>query len=807
MELTRQEVFRTGPANQSSSSSSSNNKKKEATADERLERLMQRKVPTISRVQLLCHVSRRKKRAIFAGRSDGVVIYWKPTSARNQDSFELKEFHLIGHQGPVTCLIYDEHYSPDGLLFTGSVDRTIRVWNPSATNKSQQCVQKLDGHGSTVSALSHSENLLLSCGNDHTMRIWKPAPGRDLLLFPWFECVQSIRMGGDLWVTSIALRGGDTLSAYVVDSEGGLSFYNQQDFLSTMYNKAKKNKFGEKDIFVLDKHRTRQVVHRLGVTHVLIVQSQNFVITLSYDNSMRVFDAMTGNPFLSVDNPHRCRYTGLDWNEQQQELFLIDSNGYVHIWNIYMEKCIKQQRIFHGPLTSISVNGKTDNIFITGENCLERWHISREMKFEEYKGHVGPVIAILSAQLHGNHESKKNNNGEGTKHDGGTTTTNNNNNSHNQHHEGKKSHSSSHHQHHDEHHVRRQVSNRIYSASIDNTIRCWDPYDMSCIFTLTETRSEISCMIYLEDSNVLVTGNEDGSVRWWNPSSGSTIALREHTNTVSCMVFAPLHRVDYLITAGYDGKVGIWDITKRRSVKPRLENLFQAHHGIECSIGVMAGNILDAEILCLAFQGTADDPQKRCFFTGGNDTIIRIWNVVSQSLQCELKGHSDSVTCMSLDANFLFSGSDDKSIRMWNVTNPTDAYEVTSFDNAHSSPIRDLKILDNLGYLVSCAFDGYLKVWNYEYDAETDQTGKVIQQFEHPDQFRCIGYQSSTYHLLGGTEQGGVLSFAISRSLLPDDKKHLVPSDERTADDVQLAKLDDEEAELLAELEYLSDGD
>ena len=50
-----------------------------------------------------------------------------------------------------------------------------------------------------------------------------------------------------------------------------------------------------------------------------------------------------------------------------------------------------------------------DNIFITGENCLERWHISREMKFEEYKGHVGPVIAILSAQLHGNHESKKNN--------------------------------------------------------------------------------------------------------------------------------------------------------------------------------------------------------------------------------------------------------------------------------------------------------------------------------------------------------------------------------------------------------------
>lgn len=273
------------------------------------------------------------------------------------------------------------------------------------------------------------------------------------------------------------------------------------------------------------------------------------------------------------------------------------------------------------------------------------------------------------------------------------------------------------------------------------------------------------------------------------------------------MTLAPLGRVDYLITGGYDGKVGIWDITRRRSVKPRLENLYQAHRGVECSIGVMAGNVLDAEILCVAYHGTADDPQKRCFFTAGNDTVIRAWNIMSQGLQCELKGHKDSITCLSLDANFLFSGSDDKSIRMWNVTNINDAYEVTCFENAHSRPIRDLKILDNLGYLVSCAFDGLLKIWNYEYDTETGEMGKVVQQFEHPDEFRCIGYQSTTYHLLGGTEQGGVLSFPIHRSLLPGAKQHLVPPDEGKAGDVSLARMEDEEEELLAEAEALSGSD
>ena len=111
----------------------------------------------------------------------------------------------------MTCLIFCEEYKPDGLLFTGSVDRTIRVWNPSGTNKSQLCVQKLDAHGSTVSALSHNEKMLLSCGNDHTMRIWKPARVVIYCYFHGSECVD-IRMGGNLWVTSMALRGGDTLS-------------------------------------------------------------------------------------------------------------------------------------------------------------------------------------------------------------------------------------------------------------------------------------------------------------------------------------------------------------------------------------------------------------------------------------------------------------------------------------------------------------------------------------------------------------------------------------------------------------------
>jgi WD40 repeat protein len=63
-------------------------------------------------------------------------------------------------------------------------------------------------------------------------------------------------------------------------------------------------------------------------------------------------------------------------------------------------------------------------------------------------------------------------------------------------------------------------------------------------------------MSYVPLAGLLVTGSDDGAVRFWNPASGSTVMLRGHENTVSCMCMAHLQRNHFLITGGYDGKIG-----------------------------------------------------------------------------------------------------------------------------------------------------------------------------------------------------------------------------------------------------------
>lgn len=52
---------------------------------------------------------------------------------------------------------------------------------------------------------------------------------------------------------------------------------------------------------------------------------------------------------------------------------------------------------------------------------------------------------------------------------------------------------------------------RLISASIDNTIRVWDPKDMQCQNILENAdKDEITCLAYLKFSNLFVTGHAAG---------------------------------------------------------------------------------------------------------------------------------------------------------------------------------------------------------------------------------------------------------------------------------------------------------
>nr|QJS39800.1 TNF receptor associated factor 7a [Petromyzon marinus] len=73
---------------------------------------------------------------------------------------------FVGHQGPVWCLCV--HVGGD-LLFSGSSDKTIKVWDTCTTYK---CQKTLEGHDGIVLALCIQGNKLYSGSADYNIIVW-----------------------------------------------------------------------------------------------------------------------------------------------------------------------------------------------------------------------------------------------------------------------------------------------------------------------------------------------------------------------------------------------------------------------------------------------------------------------------------------------------------------------------------------------------------------------------------------------------------------------------------------------------------
>jgi len=650
---------------------------------------------------------------LFVGLTDGNILYWETDkyAQERRTKQDSKPRVLAEHKGGVRCMIYVPTLC-QGIMFSGSADRCIKMWDLSDPRSQILCVHSLYGHGGTVLALEYGSETLLSSSTDGFMCVWRDQSPTKLLRFPAYSIRQKIspeshRVAGshrgqkETWFLSISMREGESPSIFAGDTEGYVHIYRPEA-----------SQEGDRDqLFLLAQ---KMKIHELGVLKVMTVPMESFIFTLSFDQAFKTLDCLSGAVIFQESNQCNVVFNSLAWDPPSQDVIVADEKGYIGFYNLYMEQCVVWRQLTKEPIIQIHYELATHRLLVLSPHVLRVFDIVRGVKFSELNEHTGPIVSMASRPTP----------------QGGLLYT--------------------------------AAMDNTDDKSTDNTIRMWDADALECIKCLKEKKDEITAMVYMPRANVIVTGHEPGHLKLWSLDSQQEALLRTvtgqsiHENTISSLTWVgsgaddePGQKVggsldigfETLIAGSYDRQLSFWKVTLTSdgTAMAKFERAFIAHDEI------------DDEILTIAYSSMAHS-----VFTAGNHGIIRKWSFWTvKQMEAEYKGHDDAVVCFAVDANLLYSGSVDCTIRIWETSQGMQLKVV----KVHNVTVQALLVIPDSGYVASCAFDGRMVLWDPQIAKK--EGVHEIQIYEQPEEFRALAYVDLNGMILVGCESGKIIAFPM----------------------------------------------
>eukprot|EP01065_Artemidia_motanka_P009613 TRINITY_DN14936_c1_g2_i1.p1 TRINITY_DN14936_c1_g2~~TRINITY_DN14936_c1_g2_i1.p1 ORF type:complete len:569 (+),score=103.95 TRINITY_DN14936_c1_g2_i1:116-1822(+) len=188
---------------------------------------------------------------------------------------------------------------------------------------------------------------------------------------------------------------------------------------------------------------------------------------------------------------------------------------------------------------------------------------------------------------------------------------------------------------------------RVVSGSSDRTVRIWDTETGECLTSLKDHRTSVSCV--RTDCHLVVSGSAGNSIRVWDIGGGQPVCvhkLRGHQKGVFCLRFDAAK----IVSASLDNTIRVWD---RR-------DHFRCVHVMSAADRTPSADDSNKGIISFAYDDTK-------IVSGGADNLVKVWDMRKWSQVFTLAGHEHWITSLQFDDGKIVTGSRDKSVKMWNV--------------------------------------------------------------------------------------------------------------------------------------------
>ena len=265
---------------------------------------------------------------------------------------------------------------------------------------------------------------------------------------------------------------------------------------------------------------------------------------------------------------------------------------------------------------------------------------------------------------------------------------------------------------------------QLLSAGYDNTARIWNAENGQSIQTLQGHNWWVWAAEFSPDGRRIVTASQDGKAIIWQWDAAAKLfapatEFAQHRGPVYAAQFSPDGK--QVATAGYDRRILLWnpadvrpvDIARRLDGKSDLPSPF-------VELGVHAG---PARTLAFA-------PDGKTLATGGQDNVLRIWQLVDPKQIAELRGHASHVRdCVySPDGTRILSAGRDQQIKLWQPAAYAERIEFAQDQPGESDAVLAARFARDGNRLVTASRDRSAAIWDI-------QSRKLVQHFSEGHEF------------------------------------------------------------------------
>jgi WD40 repeat protein/Cdc6-like AAA superfamily ATPase len=272
----------------------------------------------------------------------------------------------------------------------------------------------------------------------------------------------------------------------------------------------------------------------------------------------------------------------------------------------------------------------------------------------------------------------------------------------------------------------------LASAGNDQKIIVWDPANGHELATLEGHVDRITGIYISPDSNLIASTSADKTISIWELKSGNHLGeLIGHTGLVSSACFNATSQL--LVSASWDNTLKIWNLSALGEVSTEggqedgsifIEDDFMATYS---SYGnyIAVGNkdhslrLLDATngVELQRFTGHMSSlrdcvftPDDKLIVTASSDRSLMVWNIETGERAATLKNHTSWITscAVSPDGSLVLSSSEDKTLKIWDINTGEELMTLIG----HTASIADCEFSPDGRNIASASWDKTVKIWD-----------------------------------------------------------------------------------------------